>query len=402
MPASPRDLPLAADPAAGFGLYVHWPYCARICPYCDFNVHKTRAVDATAWRDAFRAEMQAMAALHEMRGYLTSIYFGGGTPSLMPPDLVAGIIADAGTIFGVAPDAEISLEANPSSSETRSFATFADAGVTRLSLGIQSFDDAALAFLGRDHSAADARAALDLAAAIFPRVTFDLIYGLPGQTLQDWAHAQRDALSRAAGHVSMYQLTIEDGTAFAAARQRGTLLPQDDDALADFYDLTQSVADEAGLPAYEVSNHAATQTERGRHNLTYWNYGAYAGIGPGAHGRLVAGGRRLATETIRAPDAWMAAVARSGHGIASREVLDEAACGTEMLLMGLRLAEGIPAGRFEAVAQMPIRSFANATGVRDLVDHGLLVVDAERIHATSDGRRVLNALVAALRDSLSW
>jgi len=393
-------LPLPADPAAGFGLYVHWPYCARICPYCDFNVHKTREVDATRWRRAFRTEMDACAAWHDGGAPLTSLYFGGGTPSLMTPDLVAGVIEDARAVFGLSDDAEVSLEANPSTGAD--YAALAEAGVTRLSLGIQAFDDDALRFLGRDHDAGAARASLADARAHFDKVTFDLIYGLPGQDLASWERALGDALAAAPTHLSLYQLTIEDGTAFAAARKRGDLVPPDDDALADLYEATQRIAEAAGLPGYEVSNHAASPEAQGRHNLTYWRYGAYAGIGPGAHGRLVREGRRVATETARAPDAWLHAVETEGHGVTGQEALDPAACGTELLLMGLRLAEGIPATRFEAVAGTPLESLGKNDAIASLVQQDLLMLDKTRLRATPAGRRVLNALVASLCDALSW
>lgn len=404
MPASapPAEPPLAADPDAGVGLYLHWPYCERICPYCDFNVRKTRAIDAAAWRTAFRREMEHMADLRgRPAAALTSVYFGGGTPSLMPPDLVAGVIEDTKQVFGLVPDAEISLEANPTSSEAARFAALCDTGVTRLSLGIQSFDDAALRFLGRNHSTGEARDALARAQDVFPNTTFDLIYGLPDQSRRDWEAALGEALALSSGHVSLYQLTIEDGTAFGAAARRGRLVPRDDDTLADFYDATQDITAAAGLPGYEVSNHAAPGMQ-GRHNLTYWRYGEYVGIGPGAHGRLVVAGSRYATETIADPAAWLAATEQHGHGIAEESALDAAACGTELLLMGLRLAEGIPGARFAAVAGRTLADVARLPRVADLIGQGLLDIDESRMTATPDGRRVLNALVAALSDALSW
>ncbi len=392
---------LPADPAAGLGLYVHWPYCDRICPYCDFNVHRTRPVDTAAWRAAFRAEMaHARAVQGAAAPVLTSIYFGGGTPSLMPPGLVAEVIADAANTLGLAEGAEITLEANPTSSEIAAFAAFKSAGVNRLSLGIQALDDDALRFLGRDHTAADAVRGLGRAAEIFGRTTFDLIYGRPGQTAAAWERELRGALALSSGHMSLYQLTVEAGTAFDAARRRGTLVMPDDDTLADFYETTQAVMEAAGLPAYEVSNHAGAG-EQGRHNLTYWRYGAYVGIGPGAHGRLVVDGRRLTTETILGPAAWLQAVADQGHGIAETTVLDSAACVDELLVTGLRLVEGIPARRFEAVCGQPLSPLRKTARIAPLLADDLLVIGDAGMAATAAGRRVLNAVIAEVSEALS-
>ena len=392
---------LPADPAAGLGLYVHWPYCDRICPYCDFNVHRTRPVDTAAWRAAFRAEMaHARAVQGAAAPVLTSIYFGGGTPSLMPPGLVAEVIADAADTLGLADGAEITLEANPTSSEIAAFAAFKSAGVNRLSLGIQSLDDDALHFLGRDHTAADAMRGLDHAAEVFGRTTFDLIYGRPGQTVAAWERELRAAQALSAGHMSLYQLTVETGTAFDAAQRRGALVMPDDDALADFYEMTQALMEAAGLPAYEVSNHADAG-EPGRHNLTYWRYGAYVGIGPGAHGRLVVDGRRVTTETILGPAAWLQAVAVQGHGIAETTVLDPAACVDELLVTGLRLVEGIPARRFEAVSGQPLSALRKTARIAPLLANDLLVIGDAGMAATAAGRRVLNAVIAEVSEALS-
>ncbi len=392
---------LPADPAAGLGLYVHWPYCDRICPYCDFNVHRTRPVDTAAWRAAFRAEMaHARAVQGAAAPVLTSIYFGGGTPSLMPPGLVAEVIADAADTLGLADGAEITLEANPTSSEIAAFAAFKSAGVNRLSLGIQSLDDDALHFLGRDHTAADAMRGLDHAAEVFGRTTFDLIYGRPGQTVAAWERELRAAQALSAGHMSLYQLTVETGTAFDAAQRRGALVMPDDDALADFYEMTQALMEAAGLPAYEVSNHADAG-EPGRHNLTYWRYGAYVGIGPGAHGRLVVDGRRVTTETILGPAAWLQAVAVQGHGIAETTVLDPAACVDELLVTGLRLVEGIPARRFEAVSGQPLSALRKTARMAPLLANDLLVIGDAGMAATAAGRRVLNAVIAEVSEALS-
>jgi oxygen-independent coproporphyrinogen-3 oxidase len=394
--------PLAADPDAGFGLYVHWPYCDRICPYCDFNVRRTRAIDAAEWRAAFRAEMGHLRSMQgDAAPALTSLYFGGGTPSLMPPALIAGVIDDAAKTWGFIDGAEITVEANPTSSEIARFAAFQGAGVNRLSLGIQSLDDAALNFLGRDHSAAEARDGLGRAAEVFGRTTFDLIYGRPNQTLAAWTDELHTALAFAAGHVSLYQLTIEDGTAFAAAQRRGTLVQPEESALADLYEATQEIMAAAGLSAYEVSNHAG-QTEQGRHNLTYWRYGAYAGIGPGAHGRLVIDDRRVATETIRDPEAWRAAALNTGHGISHQTELDAEACSDEMLVTGLRLAEGVPAARFLAVTGFSLAQLHTAPRVGTLREQELISLDEDRLTATTRGRGLLNAVIAEIATDLSW
>ena len=393
---------LPADPDAGFGLYVHWPYCDRICPYCDFNVRRARPVDAAVWRAAFRAEMVHTRALQgDSAQRLTSIYFGGGTPSLMVPELIAGVIEDATATWGITDDPEITVEANPTSSETARFADFRAVGVNRLSLGIQSLDDVSLQFLGRDHSADQARHALERATAVFGRTTFDLIYGRPGQTLAAWTEELTDALSIAGGHVSLYQLTIEDGTAFAAAQRRGTLIAPEEMVLADLYDATQEIMASAELPAYEISNHAGPN-EHGQHNLTYWNYGAYAGIGPGAHGRHVVCGRRVATETIRDPDAWCAATLAGGHGISEQVELDDEACGDELLVTGLRLTEGIPASRFAAVTGYSLAQLGTAPRVTTLRAENLIFIDDNRLAATATGRRLLNGVIAEIAADLSW
>lgn len=404
MPVSVAHLkpPLAADPEAGFGLYVHWPYCARICPYCDFNVRRTRSVDAVEWRNAFRAEMAHWRTRQgDAAKTLTSIYFGGGTPSLMPADLIAGVIEDATKLWGLAADAEITVEANPTSAEVERFTAFRAVGVNRLSLGIQALDEDALKFLGRNHTAAAARRGLAHAAKVFERTTFDLIYGRPGQSLAQWDTELRDALSIAAGHISLYQLTIEDGTAFAAQQRRGTLVAPGDSVLADLYDATQEIMTTAGLPAYEVSNHAQPD-DQGRHNLTYWRYGAYVGIGPGAHGRLVVDGCRVATESARDPEGWRAAALTGTSDIAQETVLDAEACGDELLVTGLRLASGIPADRFAMVTGYALSHLAAAPRTQTLVSENLIVLEADRLAATGAGRRLLNAVTAEIAADLSW
>ena len=393
---------LPADPDAGFGLYVHWPYCDRICPYCDFNVRRTQSVDALAWRAAYRAEMVYLRTAQGASAQrLTSIYFGGGTPSLMDPELIAGVIEDATATWGIADNAEVTVEANPTSSETSRFADYRAVGVNRLSLGIQSMDDDALQFLGRDHSADQARRALGEAATIFDRTTFDLIYGRPGQTLAAWKEELRGALTIAVGHASLYQLTIEDGTAFAVARQRGTLVTPEESVLANLYDATDEIMEEAGLPAYEISNHAGP-SEQGRHNLTCWNYGAYAGIGPGAHGRLVIDGCRVATETIRDPNRWCSATLTQGHGLAGQIALDDEACRDELLVTGLRLATGVPGPRFAAVTGYDLAQLSMAPRVTTLREENLVSVDDGRLTATATGRRLLNGVIAEIALDLNW
>ncbi len=332
------------SPQDGLALYVHWPFCVSKCPYCDFNSHVRDSIDQAVWRQALLADLAHEARLLPGKR-LTSIFFGGGTPSLMNPGTVGAIIEAAGEFWQVGDEIEITLEANPSSVEAARFADLAAAGVNRVSLGLQSLDDQALAFLGRAHSAAEGLAALDTAQRHFGRVSFDLIYALPGQTAVVWEAMLRRALAFGTGHLSLYQLTIEPGTRFAALHTAGKFTPLDLDEAADLFELTASLTDAAGLPAYETSNHARVG-EESRHNLIYWRYGDYAGIGPGAHGR------RLGMRTVRhrKPENFLSGLARNGHGLVEEEVLTSDEAATEALVMGLRLAEGIDpdalAGRF--------------------------------------------------------
>ena len=358
-------------------LYVHWPFCVSKCPYCDFNSHVRAAVDQQAWREALLADLAYEAAAAPARR-LGSIFFGGGTPSLMPPATVAALIEAAERRWGLAPDVEITLEANPSSVEAARFADLAAAGVNRVSLGLQSLDDAALAFLGRAHDAAEGLTALAAAQSVFGRVSFDLIYALPGQGAAAWEAELRQALSFGTGHVSLYQLTIEPGTRFAAMATRGELRPADPDHAADLYELTQALTGEAGLPAYEISNHARPG-EESRHNLAYWRYRPHAGVGPGAHARR---GGRFARRH-RKPENWLAAVARSGHGIEEERSIAPAEARVEALLMGLRLSEGVdlPAAAVDLAA------------VARLADQGLLARDGDRLRATPRGRLLLDAIL---------
>lgn len=367
-------------------LYIHWPFCVSKCPYCDFNSHVRGAIDHDAWRDALLADLAWEAALLPGRR-LTSIFFGGGTPSLMPPATVAALIDAAGRHWRAAPDLEITLEANPSSVEAARFADLAAAGVNRVSLGLQSLDDAALRFLGRAHGVAEGLAALDTAQAAFARVSFDLIYALPGQDEGAWDRQLERALAFGTGHLSLYQLTIEPGTRFAAMAARGDLAHPDPDLGADLFALTRGLTDAAGLPAYEISNHARAG-EESRHNLTYWRYRDYVGVGPGAHGRR--SGER--TQRHRKPENWLAAVARRRHGIVEQAGLGDAERATEALLMGLRLAEGVNLARQD----VDLHSVIDPHAVDRLVAHGLLARTGDTLRATPSGTPVLNAVLAAI------
>jgi oxygen-independent coproporphyrinogen-3 oxidase len=363
-------------------LYVHWPFCVSKCPYCDFNSHVRSSVDQAAWRDALLRDLAWEAAASPGRR-VTSIFFGGGTPSLMPPATVAALIEAADEEWGLAADAEITLEANPSSVEAAGFAALAAAGVNRVSLGLQSLDDAALRFLGRAHDAAEGVAALDSARRVFARVSFDLIYALPEQDETAWEAQLRRALAFGTGHLSLYQLTIEPGTRFAALAARGDLGAIDPDRAAGLYELSQTLTAAAGLPAYEISNHARPG-EESRHNLAYWRYRPYAGIGPGAHGRRGA----LATRRHRKPENWLAAVARQGHGIAEETTLGPADRALEALLMGLRLSEG--------VEMEPVEPALDLAAAARLERQGLLARDAGRLVVRPSARLVLDRILAEI------
>jgi putative oxygen-independent coproporphyrinogen III oxidase len=377
---------------AGFGIYLHWPFCAAKCPYCDFNSHVRHAgVDQPRFLDAFRAEIAHNAARTPGRT-VTSIFLGGGTPSLMAPATVAGLLDAVAGHWAVAPDAEITLEANPSSVEADRFRGYRAAGVNRVSLGVQALDDASLKKLGRLHNAAEAFAAIGVAQAVFDRTSFDLIYARPDQTPALWRAELSEALTRAAEHLSLYQLTIEPGTPFHGLAAAGKLVTPDDETGRVLYDVTQEVCGQAGLPAYEISNHARPGAES-RHNLLYWRYGEYAGIGPGAHGRLVTPAGRIGTVTERGPEEWLARVERDGHGIVETETLQAADQADEFLVMGLRLAEGIDPERYAALKGRPL----NGNRIGMLVGDGLLHrLPGGRIAATPRGAPVLNALVAEL------
>lgn len=375
----------------GFGLYLHWPFCQSKCPYCDFNSHVSAQIDQSAWARAYLSEIDRLA--EETGGrLLNTVFFGGGTPSLMEPELVAALLERIRSRWPLANDLEITLEANPGSVEAGRFRGFAQAGVNRISMGIQALNDPDLKRLGRLHSAAEARAAFDIARAEFARVSFDLIYARQFQTLTDWAAELREALAMAIDHLSLYQLTIEDGTAFGARHAAGGLKGLlEDDMAADMYLLTQDICAEHGMPAYEISNHARDGAQS-RHNLIYWRYGDYAGIGPGAHGRLTLNGARMATHTPLLPQDWLAQVDRLGHGEAPREAIPQDEQALEYLMMGLRLREGIDMARYTALAGNPLREGRIAA----LVEDGLITAEGDRLAATEHGRPVLNAVLRAL------
>ena len=369
-------------------LYIHWPFCAKKCPYCDFNSHVREGVDVAAWQAALIADMRAEAAVAGGEA-LTSIFFGGGTPSLMPPSLVAALLAEAERLWGFADGIEITLEANPSSVEAANFAALAGAGINRVSLGVQSLDDAELRFLGRLHGADEALRALETAQAHFARVSFDMIYALPAHTPELWEARLARALGFGTGHMSLYQLTIEPGTRFASDVRRGRLVPLDDDAAAQLFDITQELSLAAGLPAYETSNHARPG-EESRHNLAYWRYQDYAGIGPGAHGRR--GG--VATVRHKKPENFLAAVARQGDGIAEARPLSVSDQAAEALLMGLRLTEGVDLAALGARFGLPRAGLVDEAALARLRVLGMMWAEGERIGVAPEGRSLLDTLLA--------
>ena len=384
----------AAADGTPLALYIHWPFCLQKCPYCDFNSHVRDALPQARFAAALRREL-AWEAERLGRRRLGSIFFGGGTPSLMAPETVGGLIADARSLFTAAPDLEITLEANPTSVEAGKLTAFRDAGVNRLSLGVQALDDDALQKLGRGHSAREAVAALELARGIFPRLSFDLIYARPGQTLAAWQAELARALALAADHLSLYQLTIEPGTAYEALHRRGAIvLPGEDDAAA-LYDATAEAAARFGLNAYEISNYARPGAES-RHNLAYWRYGDYAGIGPGAHGRLTLNSGLVATRRHRAPEPWAALVESQGHGSSPDNLIGPRDRAREALLMGLRLAEGIDEAWFMARTGVPIDDAVDASILAACLDEGYLTRAAGRLVATLEGRRRLDAMLPRL------
>jgi putative oxygen-independent coproporphyrinogen III oxidase len=374
----------------GFGIYVHWPYCEAKCPYCDFNSHVSRNIDQIAWKVAYLKELERYA--DETAGRMvTSVFFGGGTPSLMDPETVAAVIEKIRILWPTANDLEITLEANPGSVEAGRFRAYHAGGVSRISMGIQALNDHDLKRLGRIHTTAEALAAFDIARNTFERVSFDLMYARQDQSLQDWEAELKQALALSVDHLSLYQLTIEEGTAFGDRYALGKLrgLP-DEDLGADMFDLTQDVCGAVGMPAYEVSNHASDSAQS-RHNLIYWRYGDYLGIGPGAHGRLTIDGRRNATICYSNPKQWLDAVAEN-CAEKSREKLEVADEGTEFLLMGLRLQDGIDMQRYEALTGAPL----DQTKVSHLLDLGMITLSGFNLSVTNQGFRVLNSVIGAL------
>jgi oxygen-independent coproporphyrinogen-3 oxidase len=380
------------ESATAFGIYVHWPICAAKCPYCDFNSHVRHAPpDEPRFAAAIARELEYFAARAPGRE-VTSIFFGGGTPSLMQAATVERILNAIVGRWPIAPDAEITLEANPGSAEAERFRGYCAAGVNRLSLGVQSLDDAALKALGRIHDAMEARRAVALARGIFPRLSFDLIYARPAQTQRAWRAELEEAIGMAADHLSLYQLTIEPQTPFFRLHAAGKLKIPDPERAAFLYQLTQEITEAHGLPAYEISNHAAPGAES-RHNLTYWRYRDYVGVGPGAHGRIDSGGARAATATERHPERWLERVEELGHGLVVDEILSAEQSADEMLLMGLRLREGILPERYHAMSGRRIAS----TRLDELRRHGLVETCGEgRVRATPGGWLVLDAVVADL------
>lgn len=382
----------------GFGLYVHWPFCISKCPYCDFNSHVVTAVDQTAWRTALLRELEHYARPIAGRA-LTSIFFGGGTPSLMAPETAEAIIAAARGHWRADDDLEITLEANPGTVDANSFGAFRDAGVNRLSMGVQALNDRDLAFLGRRHSIADARRAWESAAKIFPRVSFDLIYARPQQTVRAWREELAEALRAVedAGitHLSLYQLTMEPGTAMQAAHARGDFTLPDEDTAAELYESTQELCEAAGFPAYEISNHAKPG-DSSRHNRTYWRGGDYVGIGPGAHGRVTEARVTQATRQIKAPSFWLKAVGTEGHGTQETHPVSAEARAEELVLMGLRLTEGLDKARFARLAGRPLDQVIDRGALKILLEEGHLTDSATTLSATAKGRLTLNAVVASL------
>jgi len=382
---------LAETRDPGFALYVHWPFCLSKCPYCDFNSHVRTRIDADSYQVAVLRELETVAFRLDTRRPLDSIFFGGGTPSLMPGQVVQTIVARAEQLFGLKPDIEITLEANPTSADAERFRAYRGAGVNRVSLGVQALDDTDLKALGRLHSVDEALAAVALAQSVFARVSFDLIYARPGQTLDAWQAELERALTFGCQHYSLYQLTFEEGTPFHAMLQRGLMHELDVEVASTMFEFTQARMEQAGLPAYEISNHARPGQES-THNLVYWRYGEYVGVGPGAHGRIVSGGTRIASQTEKNPELWLRRVTDQGDGMVAWDPVEPEQQSTEALLMGLRLNEGVDLARIEAMS--PLRLSRDRIGA--LVQSGFLTHDGKTLKATQKGRLVLNTVLKEL------
>lgn len=379
---------------APLALYIHWPFCVSKCPYCDFNSHVREQVDQAVWQKALLADMAHEAEMlqpHQLRRPLTSIFFGGGTPSLMPPATVSALLIQAERLWGFAPDIEMTLEANPSSVEAARFADLAAAGINRVSLGIQALDDATLRWLGRAHGVDEALAALETAQRHFSRVNADFIYARPDQTLEGWAAELSRAIGFGTDHLSLYQLTIEPGTRFATDVAKRAFAPLDNDTAADLFELTRTITAQAGIPAYEISNHARAG-QASRHNLAYWRYEDYLGIGPGAHGRRAG----VATVRHKKPENYLAAVVRNGHGISEEHDLPAHERAAEALLMGLRLAEGVDLARIAARSGMAQDALVNARAVARLKAQGLLWQEGTRLGVHEAGMLLLDAVLAEI------
>ena len=377
---------------AGFGVYVHWPFCASKCPYCDFNSHvRHQRIDEARYAAAFAREIAHQAEMTPGRT-VSSIFLGGGTPSLMQPQTVAAILDAIAANWPVAADVEVTLEANPTSVEAGRLRGYRTAGVNRLSLGVQAMNDADLRALGRLHSSDEARAAVEMASTVFQRYSFDLIYARPHQTAQAWAAELEEAIGRAAEHLSLYQLTIEPGTVFERLRDAGKLTVPDAETARALYDVTREICEKRGLPGYEISNHARPGAEC-RHNLVYWRYGEYAGVGPGAHARLATGTGRFAMSTELVPEAWLTRVEEQGHGVIEAERLSAEAEGDEFLLMGLRLTEGIDPARYTLLSGRRL----DQRRIDSLMQDGLVETAGEgRLRVSREGFPVLDAIVADL------
>ena len=374
-----------------FGVYVHWPFCAAKCPYCDFNSHVRTAIDEDGWVGGILSELDWVAEKQANRPVVETIFFGGGTPSLMSGRSAGRILQKIASLWPMANDAEITLEANPASADAARFADYRAAGINRVSLGVQALSDSDLKKLGRLHDVAEAKAALKLAMGVFDRVSLDLIYARPDQTDADWRGELKEALGFGTEHLSLYQLTIEPETPYALLHRNGQLQIPDDDIAAGLYETTQELTQAAGLPAYEISNHARPGAES-RHNLIYWRYGDYAGVGPGAHGRLNLGGRRTATAAIKLPERWRDSVGKSGHGFAERMTISNVEAAREHLLMNLRLAEGIDLDAYEK--RWGTRP--EAAKIAAMAEQGLVILENDRLTATPSGRLLLNRVIVEL------